>query len=197
MDQLVDHASSSVQSGGSGAPCSRFLPGRPPRCTAFVSTLVATERERSRCGACSATRRGEATRVGSPGRVPRRSNRSAPSGRPSGHILHPRGSDASLARSTPASSHPKTGCWSLMAALPRAQRSFDPSTSTSPSPSVSPLTVWPSWLLPRGMSWPAAAWRGCGCARRQPRAQVGRPRPGAEVPGGRQAGRPPRPETRG
>jgi hypothetical protein len=42
----------------------------------------------SRCGACSATRRGKATRVGSPGRVPRRSNRSAPSARPNGQVLH-------------------------------------------------------------------------------------------------------------
>jgi hypothetical protein len=44
----------------------------------LISVLVATERGRPRCGACRATRRGEATRVGSPGRVPRRSNRSAP-----------------------------------------------------------------------------------------------------------------------
>ena len=56
----------------------------------LVSVLAATERGRSRCGACSATRRGEATRVGSPGRVPRRSNRSAPRALPSGPILHSR-----------------------------------------------------------------------------------------------------------
>ena len=74
----------------------------------LVSMLVATERERSRCGACSATRRGEATRVGSPGRVPRRSNRSAPSARPSGQIIHPRVSNASLTQSTPACSCPRT-----------------------------------------------------------------------------------------
>ena len=43
----------------------------------LISVLVATERGRRRCAACRATRRGEATRVGSPGRVPRRSNRSA------------------------------------------------------------------------------------------------------------------------
>ena len=55
----------------------------------LVSVLAATERGRSRCGACCATRRGEA-RVGSPGRVPRRSNRSAPRALPSGPILHSR-----------------------------------------------------------------------------------------------------------
>ena len=48
----------------------------------LISVLVATESGRRRCAACKATRRGEATRVGSPGRVPRRSNRSAPSARP-------------------------------------------------------------------------------------------------------------------
>jgi hypothetical protein len=53
----------------------------------LISVPAATEHGRSRCGACSATRRGEATRVGPPGRVPRRSNRSAPSAGPSGRLL--------------------------------------------------------------------------------------------------------------
>ena len=53
----------------------------------LVGVLVATERGRSRCCACSATRRGEATRVGPPGRVPRRSNRSGPGARPAGQII--------------------------------------------------------------------------------------------------------------
>jgi hypothetical protein len=57
--------------GVSGTRCSGLGCSR----RAFVSMLVATERERSRYGACSATRRGEAMRVGSPGRVPQRSNR--------------------------------------------------------------------------------------------------------------------------
>ena len=74
----------------------------------LISVLVATERGRPRCGACRATRRGEATRVGSPGRVPRRSNWSAPSARPRGQIIHPRVSNASLTQSTPVCSCPRT-----------------------------------------------------------------------------------------
>ena len=79
-----------------------------------ISVLTASERGRSRCGACSATRRGEATGVGSPGCVPRRSNRSAPSARPSGHILHPRVLEPSIRQSTPACSCPRTGRPSVM-----------------------------------------------------------------------------------
>jgi glyoxylase I family protein len=80
----------------------------------LISVLAASERGRSRCGACSATRRGEATGVGSPGCVPRRSNRSAPSARPSGHILHPRVLEPSITQSTPACSSPRTGRPSVM-----------------------------------------------------------------------------------
>ena len=72
-----------------GAPA---LAGRRPDSTPCpnhlaAGVLVATERGRSRCCACSATRRGEATRVGPPGRVPRRSNRSGPGARPAGQII--------------------------------------------------------------------------------------------------------------
>ena len=74
----------------------------------LISVLVATGRGRRRCGTCRATRRGEATRVGSPGRVPRRSNRSAPSARLRGRIIHPRVSSALLTQSTPACSCPRT-----------------------------------------------------------------------------------------
>jgi hypothetical protein len=79
-----------------------------PAASPLISVLVATERGRRRCGPCRATRRGEATRVGSPGRVPRRSNRSAPSARPRGRIIHPRVSSALLTQSTPACSCPRT-----------------------------------------------------------------------------------------
>jgi hypothetical protein len=62
--------------------CPVWIVSRTPMPLPHISVLVATERGRPRCAACRATRRGEATRVGSPGRVPRRSNRSAPSARP-------------------------------------------------------------------------------------------------------------------
>jgi hypothetical protein len=62
--------------------------GAVPAGSPLVGVLVATERGRARCCACSATRRGEATRVGPPGRVPRRSNRSGPGAQPAGQIIH-------------------------------------------------------------------------------------------------------------